>query len=376
MHAFINGRSTAKDPKSSQCKKGVDKNSILTRKEEVPVMKKAYIVLMAVCTGLAFVALATVKAQAASVKLTYSNFFPAGHIQSRLADSWCREVEARTKGRVNIKHYPSQTLTKAAECYEGVVKGRSDFGFSVLSYTPDRFPVMGTVDLPLGYTSGKVATAVANEVYRKFRPKELSDTKVMYLHAHGPALVNTRGKVVRRLEDMKGLKFRTTGAAALTVKALGGIPVSAPMPECYQLIKSGKANGSTHPMESHKGWKLAEVENYLTAAYSISYTTTFFVTMNKDKWNALPQDIKGIIEQINNEWLLQHGEAWDTSDTEGMQFFQANGGQLIGLESSEAARWKMAIAPIIEDYAKILSEKGLNGQEIVDFTIKTLNSMQ
>jgi TRAP-type C4-dicarboxylate transport system substrate-binding protein len=339
-------------------------------------MKKAYLVLMAVCMGLAFHALGTLKVQAASIKLTYSNFFPPTHIQSQLVDSWCREVEIRTKGNVTIKHYPGQTLTKAAECYEGVVKGRSDLGFSVLSYTPDRFPVMATVDLPLGYTSGKVATAVANEVYRKFRPKELSDTKVMYLHAHGPALINTRGKAVRRLEDMKKLKLRTTGAVEKVVRALGGIPVSAPMPECYQMIKSGKADGSTHPVESHKGWKLAEVENYITAAYSISYTTTFFVVMNKDKWEALPKDIKVIFEEINNEWLLQHGEAWDTSDMEGMQFFLAQGGQLIGLESSEAARWKMAIAPIIEDYAKSLDEKGLKGQEIVNFTISTLNSMQ
>jgi len=339
-------------------------------------MKKVCFLLMAVCMGCAFLALGALQVHAASIKLTYSNFFPPGHIQSQLVDSWCREVETRTKGSVTIKHYPGQTLTKAAECYEGVVKGRSDLGFSVLSYTPDRFPVMGTVDLPLGYTSGKVATAVANEVYRKFRPKELSDTKVMYLHAHGPGLINTRGKAVRKLEDMKKLKFRTTGPAAEVVKALGAVPVSAPMPECYQLIKSGKADGSMHPLESHKGWKLAEVENYLTAAYSISYTVTFFVVMNKDKWDALPQDIKVIFEEINNEWLLQHGEAWDTSDTEGMQFFLAKGGQLIGLESSEGARWKMAIDPIIQDYARSLDEKGLKGQDIVNFTISTLNSMQ
>jgi TRAP-type C4-dicarboxylate transport system substrate-binding protein len=340
-------------------------------------MKKACFLLMAVWLSFAFLALGLPKVQAASIKLTYSNFFPPSHIQSQLVDSWCREVETRTKGSVTVTHYPGQKLTKAAECYEGVVKGRSDLGLSVLSYTPgNRFPVMGTVDLPLGYTSGKVATAVANEVYRKFRPKELSDTKVMYLHAHGPGLINTRGKAVRKMEDMKKLKFRTTGPAAEVVKALGAIPVSAPMPECYQMIRSGKADGSMHPVESHKGWKLAEVENYLTAAYSVSYTVTFFVIMNKEKWDALPQNIKVILEEINNEWLLQHGEAWDTSDMEGMQFFLSKGGQLIGLESSEAARWKMAIDPIIQDYARSLEEKGLKGQDIVNFTISTLNSMQ
>ena len=300
-------------------------------------MRKACFVLMVVCVGLPFSPLVAHEVRAASIRLTYSDFFPATHIQSQLVDSWCKEVESRTKGKVSIKHYSGQSLTKAAECYEGVVKGRSDLGLSALSYTADRFPVMGTVDLPLGYTSGKVATAVANEVYRKFKPKELSDTKVMYLHAHGPALINTRGKTVRRLEDMRGLRLRTTGAAAQVVTGLGGIAVSAPMPECHQLIKSGKADGSTHPVESHKGWKLAEVENYLTAAYSIAYTTTFFVVMNKERWEALPQDIKVIFEEINNEWLLQHGEAWDTSDTEGMQFFLSHGGQLIGLESKGGA---------------------------------------
>lgn len=340
-------------------------------------MRKICFVLVAAWIGLSFFQLVVHEAGAASIKLTYSNFFPPSHIQSQLVDSWCKEVEVRTKGRVSIKHYPGGALTKAPECYEGVVKGRSDIGLSVLSYTPgNRFPVMGTVDLPLGYTSGKVATAVANEVYRKFKPKELSDTQVMYLHAHGPGLINTRGKAVRKLEDMKKLKFRTTGPASQVVTALGGIPVSAPMPDCHDLIKSGKADGSTHPMESHKGWKLAEVENYLTASYSIAYTVTFFVVMNKDKWNALPQDIKTIIEQINNEWLLQHGEAWDTSDTEGLQFFLAHGGQLIGLESNEAARWKEAIASILGDYAKSLDEKGLKGQQIVDFTTSTLANMQ
>ena len=77
---------------------------------------------------------------------------------------------------------------------------------------------METVDLPLGYTSGRMATGLANEVYRRFRPKEFSDTEVMYFHAHGPALVNTKGKAVRRLEDMKGLKFRVHGATELIVR--------------------------------------------------------------------------------------------------------------------------------------------------------------
>jgi TRAP-type C4-dicarboxylate transport system substrate-binding protein len=101
-----------------------------------------------------------------------------------------------------------------------------------------------------------------------------------------------------------------------------------------------------------------------------------FVVMNKDKWKVLPEDIKNIIREINNEWIPQHGEAWDTIDMEGMRFFMDHGGQMNGLSSSEALRWKTAIIPIINDYVRFLDEKGLDGRGIIDFTNKTLNSMQ
>ena len=97
--------------------------------------------------------------------------------------------------------------------------------------------------------------------------------------------------------------------------------------------------------------------DHVTAAYSVAYTAPLFVVMNKDKWKTLPEDIKSTIREINNEWIPQHGEAWDTIDMEGMRFFMDHGGQMNGLSSSEASRWKTAIIPIINDYMRILDRK-------------------
>jgi TRAP-type C4-dicarboxylate transport system substrate-binding protein len=310
------------------------------------------------------------------IKLTYSNFFPPKHIQSQLAEAWCKEVEKRTGGAVVVEYFPGQTLTKARQVYDGVVQGISDIGFSVLAYTRGRFPVMAAVDLPLGYTSGKAATAVVNAVYQEFQPKEFDDTKVMYLHAHGPGLIHTKGKAVRKMEDMKGLKFRGHGTSALVVEALGGTPVPKPMPETYQMLQKGVVDGAVYPFEANKGWKLGEVTDYCTASFSAAYTTSFFVVMNKDKWNSLPADAQKAIEQINVEWAAKHGDAWDTSDLEGISFFLSQGNQIIGLDQKEAERWKAAVAPIIEEYVKKATADGLPGQRIVDFTVKTLDSLQ
>ena len=126
--------------------------------------KQIFTFLLIFCVGLALGFMSPVTAEAASVKLTYSNFFPPGHIQSKLAESWCKEVEMRTNGQVVVEYFPGQTLTKARQVYDGVVEGISDVGFSVLAYTRGRFPVMSAVDLPLGYTSGTVATKVVTRV--------------------------------------------------------------------------------------------------------------------------------------------------------------------------------------------------------------------
>jgi TRAP-type C4-dicarboxylate transport system substrate-binding protein len=340
-------------------------------------MKKQLVgLILVVCIGLAFGFISPVTAEAGPVKLTYSNFFPPGHIQSKLAEAWCKEVETRTNGQVVVEYFPGQTLTKARQVYDGVVEGISDVGFSVLAYTRGRFPVISAVDLPLGYTSGTVATQVVNAVYDKFQPKELMDTKVMYLHAHGPGLIHTKGKAVRKMEDMKGLKFRGHGTSALVVKALGGTPVPKPMPETYQMLQKGVVEGAVYPFEANKGWKLGEVTDFCTADFSAAYTTSFFVVMNKDKWNSLSAENQKIIEQINKEWIVKHGEAWDASDAEGIVFFLNQGGQIIGLDAKEAARWKAAVAPIIDDYVKKTNAKGLPGGEIVDFTMNTLKSLQ
>ncbi|MBW2653434.1 MAG: TRAP transporter substrate-binding protein, partial [Deltaproteobacteria bacterium] len=247
---------------------------------------------------------------ATPIKLSYSNFFPPKHIQSILGQQWCDEVEKRTGGKVVVEYYPGQTLTKAKQVYDGVVSGISDVGMCLFAYTRGRFPVLEAVDLPIGYTSGVQATKVVNEVYNEFKPKELSDTQVMYLHAHGAGLLHTNGKAVRTMEDFNGMKLRGHGTSAQVIKALGGTPVSLPMPELYQSLQKGIVQGALYPIEVNKGWRMAEVVDYLTMSTSIAYTSSFFVVMNKDKLNLIPTDLQKIISQINQEWIPKHGKAW------------------------------------------------------------------
>ncbi len=322
-----------------------------------------------VCTVLSILALSVgigiASAHAGTVQLTYSIFFPATHGQCKAGMDWAKEVEKRTDGRVKITVFPGGTLTKANQCYDGVVKGISDIGMSVFAYNRGRFPVMEALDLPLGYPSGKVATRVANEFFAKYHPEELNDVKVMYLHAHGPGHLHTK-KPVHSLADLSGMKIRSTGLSAKIVEALGGVPVGKPQNETYEMLQKGIVDGTFGPIEVLKGWRQAEVIKYTTECYAVGYTTAMFVVMNKAKWNQLPADVQDIIESINKEWIDVHGKVWDRVDEEGRAYTLERGNQIISLPDSESQKWRDAVQPIINNYINAADKKGLNGRQMIN----------
>jgi len=110
-------------------------------------------------------------APAKTIKLSYSIFFPPTHIQCKTGTAWAKEIEKRTDGRVSITVFPGGTLTKAPQCYEGVVNGISDIGMSCLAYTRGRFPLLEGIDLPMGYPSGMAATRIATAMLENYKPE-------------------------------------------------------------------------------------------------------------------------------------------------------------------------------------------------------------
>jgi TRAP-type C4-dicarboxylate transport system substrate-binding protein len=303
-------------------------------------------------------------AAVAATSLTYSIFFPPTHAQTKAAEAWAKEIEKRSAGKVKISTFPGGTLTPADQCYDGVVKGISDIGMSAFAYTRGRFPQMEALDLPLGYPSGRVATRVANDFYLAMKPKALENVKVLYLHAHGPGLLHTK-KPVKTLEDLKGMKIRSTGFSAKVVTALGAVPVAMPQGETYEALSKGIADGTIGPIEVLKGWKQAEVIKSTTDCSDVGYTTAFFVVMNLKKWNALPPDVRKLFEDTSREWVDVHGKAWDEADKEGRAFTLSLGNQIIPLSAQESARWKKAVRPTIEEYIKNADQKGVSGRKSV-----------
>jgi TRAP-type C4-dicarboxylate transport system substrate-binding protein len=300
------------------------------------------------------------------VELTYSIFFPATHGNTILATEWAKEIEKRTNGAVKITMFPGATLTPADQCYDGVVKGISDIGMSVVSYVKGRFPLSEVIDLPLGYKSGNQVTRLCNAYFEKFKPKEFDDVKMMYVHGHGPGILNTKTPV-DKLEDLKGMKIRCTGTSAKVVTALGGTPVAMPQPETYDALQKGVVDGVLSPIETLKGWKFAEVVKSTTENFGSSYSIMFFVAMNKQKWESLPKEVQETIEKVNKEWIEKTAKSWDEFDKEGKAYTLEKGNKVITLTKEEDERWAKLMKPIFDEYVEKTKGMGLPGAEALGF---------
>jgi len=318
---------------------------------------------------LALVALASPAGAAAqkTFNLNYADYFPATHKQAVLVDQWCKEVEKRSGGRIRVTPFHGSTLTPAPMIYDSVSKGIAGIGMGTLGYSRGRFPLSEFTDHPLGYPNSRVATRLFNEYYKKFKPKELAEVKVLYLHGIGPALLHTAKKPVYKLEDLKGMKIRASGLQVAPTRALGAAPVGMPISDVYDSLSKGVADGGFFPYEALDGWKLGEVVKYTTESYPSAMSSGLFVVMNKKAWESLPPDLQKIVDRLDEEWVDKVAMTWDEVDKEGKDFALKRGNKTITLSKEEGERWKKAVQPVLDDYVKMTKEKGLPGEEVLKF---------
>lgn len=302
------------------------------------------------------------------IELTYSHMWPAVYGQATLIADWAAEIERRTDGKAKIIIYLSNSLTTGPECYEGVVKGTSDIGHQCLAYTRGRFPLSEVLDLP-GYPFNAMITVlIANDFYTKFKPTELADTHVLYMHTHIPGTISTiAGKPVRTLEDLKGLRIRATGLSAKIIEALGAVPVAMSASDAYDALQKGVVDGTVGTPNMLKGFRFAEVTKYSVVCPPVGYATAFAIEMNLDTWNSLPKEIQEVFDEVSQEWVEKTGERWNEIEIEGYEYAKGLGHEFIYLPESEAARWVEAVKPLSEAYVADMEAKGLPGKEALEY---------
>lgn len=299
----------------------------------------------------------------AAIKLTYANFPPAPTFPCVQMEHWAKEVEKRTGGKVKVQTFPGGTLLPAKNILDGVISGLADIGNFAMSYQPGRFPVSEAVDLPLGFTSAKVASLTLYDLVEKYQPKEFEKVKILTLFTCPPTHFMTKTPA-KSLADLKGMELRVAGTNAEVVKRLGGIPVAMPQSETPEAIQKGVVKGMVSSMEILKDFKFAAYTPYATIANLP--VVTFAVVMNKEKWNSLPPDVKKALDDMRREQALWTGTYVDDHVADALAWSKKDyKHQVFTLPAADVETVKGLLKPMVDAYVKKVTEQGLDGSRIV-----------
>jgi TRAP-type transport system periplasmic protein len=304
----------------------------------------------------------------AQTTLTMSSWVsPQHHLTANVLQGWAAEVEKATSGRVKFTMLPKHPSAPPGT-FDAVRDGLVDLSYVTASYTPARHVLPLMPELPGAGDTSLVNSVAYSRIYWKHFHKvgEYKGVKLLGVFTHGPGQMFTK-KPVNGIGDVQGLKIRTGGGVAEAVaKALGASAFVKPAPESYELLKSGVADGVFFPMESIVSCKLETVLEQATLFPGGMYSSAFGFFMNEDKWNKLPRQDQEAIEKISGEHIARlAGKSWDDADVKGLEALKKSGVKIVNASPELVAEVKKRSAPIVEDWIKQASAKGVDAARVL-----------
>ena len=316
--------------------------------------------------------LAASAASAQEVTLRLHQFLPIqAAIPDRAIEPWIERVESQSDGRIEIEHFPAMQLGGAPpSLYDQARDGVVDIVWTVLGYTPGRFPVSEAFELPFMVTTGEATSRAFHRYVAANAMEEFADVQPVVFHTHGPGLLHVRGDAVESLEDMEGLTLRgPTRIVTGMLEDFGATAIGMPVPAAPEALSKGVIDGVVIPWEVTLPLRIPELVGTHTEFDSERglYTATFAMVMNKDAYEGLPDDLKAVIDANSGvEAAAMFGAAMDAVDVIGRRRAKEAGNEIVVLPPEEVERWREAAQPSYERWIAAMDERGLDGAGLVD----------
>jgi TRAP-type C4-dicarboxylate transport system substrate-binding protein len=308
-----------------------------------------------------------------SVTLKFHTFMaPTSNVWLNMHKAWMEKVEKDAGGRIKFEAYPAMQLGGTpVQLYDQARDGVVDIVWTLPGNTAGRFPRVEVFELPFMMSNAEATSKAYWEYVQTLAPDEFKETQVIALHVHGPGVIHTTEKPVHNVGDMRGLKVRApTRQVTKLVGSLGATPVGMPLPQIPDSLSKGTINGCVIPWEVVPSVKVHELTKFhaeFDPAGGSLYTTTFVMAMNKAKYNALPPDLKKIIDAnsglATSGWL---GRVQQGGDVAGRKAAKDRGNTIFTVSAAEAQEFRRRSRQIEVEWVEDMNKRGHDGRKLLE----------
>lgn len=311
----------------------------------------------------------TTSAIAQDVTLKLHQFLPAqANVPAKVLDVWADKVEAASDGRIKIDRFPSMQLGGTPpELMDQAIDGIADIVWTVVGYTPGRYPSTEVFELPFMVDDARAASCAYWTMFEEsMADTEFKDLKILGTWVHGPGMFHTSDPV-NTPADLQGMKIR--GGSRLVNQLLelaGATPVGMPVPAVPEGLSKGVIDGTTIPWEVTTALKVPELVEFHTEFEGPAlYNLTFVLAMNKGAYESMADDLKAIVDENSGlEFSIFAGGTQSDADGPARQIAVDNGNEIITV--SDTAEWEELVRPIYDTWIADVAKNGLDGQAMID----------
>lgn len=311
-------------------------------------------------------------ALAQTTNLRLADTFPASHyIADKITKWFMQTATERSNGAVKFEYYPAEQLGKAKDMLTLVSNGVADIAYVAPSFVTDKLPLSGVAELPLGFTTSCQGTrafySLVNEggviAQRELAP---NNVRLLFTIVLPPYQVFVRGRDLKSVSDVKGLKIRTSGKAKeLAVRALGAVPIQIATPDVYQALSRGTIDGMLFPYSSIYSYDLQDLAKSATQGANFGSFVVMYV-ISERKWRTLPPAVQETLRSVGKEATERGCQISESQERDDQERLRVKGVSETALSDADKATVDKEMSGIGRLWAKELDDRGKPGTLVLD----------
>ena len=309
-------------------------------------------------------------AAAQTIELKISHFIPPNHTFHKWITAWSEQLTKDSGGRLKFTIYPNgQLVGPPNRQLDAARNGITDMAFVLHGVTPGRYATTELINFAFSWPKAGSGSSITSKRLSELAPtylaKEHEGLHILFMAAAMPIVIYSSVPIAK-LDDFKGVKIRYAGVQNRNLlDALGAVPLLIAPPEAQDSIAKGIVQGATFPHEAALSLDLATVAKHATEP-GLS-TAPFALVMNPAKYNALPPDLKALIDKSTGPAAAEKfGKAWEAEEKRAREELIKQGVQIHTLSDADVTELKRRVAPQVEAAVAAVDKAGKSGHKFLE----------
>lgn len=314
------------------------------------------------------VGMACAATTAAATTLIYGEAGPNRGVRAEATKWFVDQVAERSGGEVNIDVNWGGALFSEKVAVPSIRDGVADLGTVIGVYFPQDMVAYGIADLPIPNPDpwvGMRATDALMRTNEQIRDN-LARQNLVYVGTYTTSAVQVgcKGKTIRSLDDIKGLKVRGVGAYGKVFHDLGATPVDMSVYEAFQGLDTGLIDCTQTYAYLVEALKFDEVFDSYTEL-DFGQIGALGIMMNKDSYDALTPQQQQAIMTAGEEMSDEFARLLTDANARSIRMLEDKGIPVLKISDEDRARMVEAGRKYIDEWIERANAAGLDGQALV-----------